>query len=82
MMQDISASSNLENNIDHPIGALLYTISLMHCMTVSLAEDGEGLGTMWGRETAERMLREAGFTNIHMRQLPHDIQNYFCIARL
>ena len=30
-------------------------------MTVSLALGGDGLGTVWGEQTAERMLREAGF---------------------
>jgi 2-polyprenyl-3-methyl-5-hydroxy-6-metoxy-1,4-benzoquinol methylase len=81
LMQDIAASSNLENNVDHPIGTLLYTISFMHCMTVSLAADGAGLGTVWGRETAQRMLNDAGFSQTEMTQLEHDFQNYYCIAR-
>jgi cyclopropane fatty-acyl-phospholipid synthase-like methyltransferase len=50
LMQDISGTSHLEEDIKHPIGAFLYTISCMHCMTVSLAQDGEGLGAMWGEE--------------------------------
>ena len=40
----------------------LYTISTMHCMTVSLAYEGEGLGTVWGRQKAEKMLVAAGFS--------------------
>lgn len=47
LMQDISASSEPHKNIDHPMGTLLYTVSTMHCMTVSLAQGGLGLGTMW-----------------------------------
>ena len=35
LMQDIRASSRVENNMDHPIGPFLYAISTMHCMTVS-----------------------------------------------
>jgi hypothetical protein len=31
-----------------------------HCMTVSLADGGMGLGTMWGEQTARKMLGEAG----------------------
>ncbi|MDQ3361325.1 MAG: class I SAM-dependent methyltransferase, partial [Actinomycetota bacterium] len=50
LMQDIAGSSHLHNNMDHPLGPFLYTISTMHCMTVSLAQGGEGLGTMWGEE--------------------------------
>jgi 2-polyprenyl-3-methyl-5-hydroxy-6-metoxy-1,4-benzoquinol methylase len=46
LMQDIRASSHLEQNMDHPIGPFLYAISTMHCMTVSLSQSGKGLGTV------------------------------------
>ncbi len=81
LMQDIAASSHIYKNIDHPIGPFLYTISCMHCMTVSLAQNGAGLGAMWGKELACEMLEEAGFTTIEIKQLPHDFQNYFYIVR-
>jgi len=77
LMQDIRASSRLENNLDHPIAPLLYTLSTMHCMTVSLAQGGAGLGTMWGEELALSMLEEAGFDQINVNQLDHDFQNNF-----
>ena len=55
----------------------------MHCMTVSLAYNGEGLGAMWGQEKALEMLAEAGFTNVEVKSLPHDLQNdyYICTKR-
>jgi 2-polyprenyl-3-methyl-5-hydroxy-6-metoxy-1,4-benzoquinol methylase len=81
LMQDILASSHLEKNIENPIGAFLYTISTMHCMTVSLAQGGAGLGTCWGRELAERMLHDAGFNEVTVEKLPHDDMNYYYIAR-
>jgi len=59
-----AASSTLAENLDHPIGPFMYTVSCMHCMTVSLAEGGMGLGAMWGEQTAQKMLSEAGFTAI------------------
>ena len=46
---DMAGSSYVENNIDNPMAPLLYTFSIFHCMTVSLAQGGEGLGTAWGR---------------------------------
>jgi len=49
LIQDISASSKSEENMENPLGPTLYTVSTMHCMTVSLAYNGEGLGTVWGR---------------------------------
>lgn len=75
LMQDIAASSNIVGNIDHPLGPTIYTISCMHCMTVSLAQGGMGLGAAWGREKALEMLREAGFRQIEVRQLEHDVMN-------
>jgi 2-polyprenyl-3-methyl-5-hydroxy-6-metoxy-1,4-benzoquinol methylase len=81
LMQDILASTHLENNLDNPIATFLYTISTMHCMTVSLAQGGAGLGTCWGRELAEKMLAEAGFRDVTVEKLPHDDMNYYYIAR-
>lgn len=81
LMQDIRASSHLENNRDHPIAPLMYTLSTMHCMTVSLAQDGAGLGTMWGEELATEMLRQAGFDEVSVNQLDHDFQNNFYVMQ-
>jgi len=81
LMQDISGSSQVQKNREHPIGPLLYTISCMHCMTVSLAQGGMGLGAMWGREKALEMLREAGFSEVELKSLDHDIQNCYYIVR-
>ena len=81
LMQDIRTSTHLENNADHPLGPFLYTISYNHCMTVSLARDGAGLGTCWGRELAEQMLCEARFAEVAVYQLDHDMMNDFFVAR-
>lgn len=79
LMVDIRASSHLENNLEHPIAPLLYTLSTMHCMTVSLAQDGAGLGTMWGEELATEMLHTAGFSRVEVNHLEHDFQNNFYV---
>lgn len=81
LMQDIAGSSRLEKNFDHPIAPLLYAVSCMHCMTVSLAEGGLGLGTMWGEELALEMLAEAGFGDVEVHRLEGDIQNSYYVAR-
>ncbi len=81
LMQDIAGSGHVHNNLDHPIGPFLYTVSCMHCMTVSLAYDGEGLGAMWGEEKALEMLAEAGFAKVEVKHLSHDIQNQYYICR-
>jgi len=80
LMQDIAGTSHVHEDVEHPVGTFLYTISCMHCMTVSLANDGAGLGAMWGRETARRMLHEAGFANVGVKSLPHDVINDYYTA--
>lgn len=81
LMQDIKGSSHVHKNLDHPLGTLLYTISCMHCMTVSLAQDGEGLGAMWGEEKTREYLERAGFRSIETHELDHDIQNNWYVVR-
>jgi ubiquinone/menaquinone biosynthesis C-methylase UbiE len=78
-MQDIDLHTHVEGNLEHPLGTLLYTVSCMHCMTVSLAYGGAGLGATWGVELAQQMLREAGFRSTRIERLPHDIQNCYFI---
>jgi hypothetical protein len=81
LMQDISGSSQVHNNVGHPLGTLLYTVSCMHCMTVSLAQGGEGLGAMWGEEKTREYLGKAGFRHIETHRLAHDIQNNWYVVR-
>ncbi|MFG6101925.1 class I SAM-dependent methyltransferase [Leptothoe sp. EHU-05/26/07-4] len=81
LMQEIQASSNLEDNLNHPVGPLLYSISCNHCTAVSLAAGGPGLGAMWGQELALEMLQAAGFSNIEVQQLENDFQNTYYLAR-
>jgi len=81
LMQDIKGSSQVYKNIDHPLGTFLYTVSCMHCMTVSLAQGGEGLGAMWGEEKTREYLTRAGFRSIAKHELAHDIQNNWYVVR-
>ena len=71
-MVDIAAGTKLAENLDHPMGPFLYTVSLMHCMPVGLVDGGNGLGMMWGREKAVEMLGEAGFERVEVLAVPDD----------
>jgi SAM-dependent methyltransferase len=77
---DIGASSDLSKNLEHPLGPFLYTVSTMHCMTVSLALDGMGLGTAWGEELTLSMLADAGFGRVDVKHVDGDILNNYYIA--
>ena len=81
LMQDIRGHTHVHGNIGHPIGTFLYTVSCMHCMTVSLAQGGEGLGAMWGEERTREYLARAGFGTVETHTLAHDIQNNWYVVR-
>jgi len=78
---DIQASSNLEENMQHPLAPMLYGVSTLHCMTVSLALNGEGLGTVWGEQKARELLTEAGFKRIDVEHVEGDIFNSYYVCR-
>jgi SAM-dependent methyltransferase len=78
---DVAASSDVADNATHPAGPLLYTYSTMHCMPVSLALNGAGLGSVWGEQLALRMLAEAGFGDVDVRRVDGDIINNYYICK-
>jgi SAM-dependent methyltransferase len=80
LMVDIKASSQLEDNVGVPLATYIYTVSTMHCMSVSLAFDGAGLGTAWGRQLALTMLGDAGFKDVQVEEIDTDPINYYYIA--
>lgn len=61
---DINASHRLEDNAG-PLGAYFYGVSVLYCMTTSLASGGAGLGTCGFNEyTVRKMCSEAGFGTV------------------
>lgn len=80
LMWDVAASSHVHGNRDHLLGPFLYSVSCMHCMTVSLAQGGVGLGAMWGQEVAERMLADAGLGDFQMHRIEEDPVNCCYVA--
>jgi SAM-dependent methyltransferase len=78
---DVAGSSNVEENLENPMAPMLYSVSTFHCMTVSLALDGAGLGTMWGEQKANEMFGEAGFTSVETTRVPEDILNVYYVCR-
>jgi len=80
-MVDIAASSHLAENKDHPMGPFLYTVSLLHCMPVGRVNGGRGLGMMWGRQRAVKMLQEAGFKEVQELDIPDDPFNLHFLCK-
>jgi hypothetical protein len=81
LMQDIDSASDVADNLDRPLAPFIYTISCMHCMTVSLAQGGDGLGAAWGEQLALAMLKDADFHDVATHRLEHDIMNLYYVCR-
>jgi 2-polyprenyl-3-methyl-5-hydroxy-6-metoxy-1,4-benzoquinol methylase len=81
LMVDIKGSSHLEDNVGVPLSPYLYTFSTMHCMSVSLASGGAGLGTMWGQQLTVSMLADAGFSDVTVQEIESDPVNNYYVAR-
>ena len=80
LMADIAGSSNLEENLENPLAPINYAVALTHCMTVSLALGGEGLGNMWGEQTTVAYLQAAGFRDVEVKKVEGGILNNFYVC--
>ena len=69
LMVEPHMQTNLEDNIGNPMAPMMYATSTLHCLTVSLAEGGAGLGTCFGEQKAIELLADAGFGEVAV--LPH-----------
>ena len=74
-------SSNLADNLDHPLGPMLYAVSTMCSLPASLATNGGALGAMWGEERAHQMLAEAGFAPVTVCKLSGNAGRNCFVAR-
>lgn len=82
LMQDVGGSCHVHRNKAHPMATFLYAVSCLHCVSVSLANGGPGLGAMWGVETAKALLAFAGFADVRVEHLEHDILNAYFVCRV
>jgi SAM-dependent methyltransferase len=81
LMMGIKAASDLEDNLDNPAAPWLYGVSTLHCMTVSLARGGAGLGAVWGERVARQLLADTGFVEVTVHEVPDDPLNLVYVAR-
>ncbi|XP_041465054.1 uncharacterized S-adenosylmethionine-dependent methyltransferase Rv2258c-like isoform X1 [Lytechinus variegatus] len=61
-MIDPDCNTKQSRNASNEYFSRLYTMSLFHCLPISLFSEGSvGLGTCWGRDKATQFLKAAGF---------------------
>ncbi len=83
LVKDVRCQDTLRENLAHPMGALLYGISIGFCMSSSMAKpDGAGLGTLgFSANTAKAMTEAAGFTQFRVLDYDGDPLNAFYEVR-
>lgn len=65
-----------------PIASLLYGFSLLYCMTTSLAQGGEGLGTLGLPESSLRRLAgKAGFGHVRRVEMDNPFNTLYELTR-
>jgi len=81
VMKEPHAADALEDNIGNPLAPILYAVSTLHCMTVSLAHGGAGIGTMFGEGLARQLLADAGFVDVAIQPAPGDPADALYVSR-
>jgi SAM-dependent methyltransferase len=80
LWSEARASDRLEENLG-PQGRTMYAASTMHCMTVSLAQGGEGLGSVIGEQKAQTLAEEAGFSRFAKLPVDNPVHQIFALRR-
>jgi 2-polyprenyl-3-methyl-5-hydroxy-6-metoxy-1,4-benzoquinol methylase len=76
---DINCSERLEENAG-PLGAYFHGASIMYCMTTSLANDGEGLGTLGLHPLKlSELAAEVGFTDVFQAPMDNPFSNLYAL---
>ncbi|MGN6792142.1 MAG: class I SAM-dependent methyltransferase [Streptosporangiaceae bacterium] len=69
-MREPCAADTLAGNLANPMASVMYSASTLHCLTVSLAHGGAGIGTAFSERHARQMLADAGFAAPDVRPAP------------
>ena len=78
---DVNCSDKLEENTG-PLGSLFHGISILYCMTTSLAAGGAGLGTLGLHEHKLRELAAVvGFRDIRRAPIENPFNNLYELRR-
>ncbi|MGH2555064.1 MAG: methyltransferase domain-containing protein [Actinomycetota bacterium] len=79
LIVDINGAATPEENYDHPLGGLLYSISVLDCLACSTWEEGgAALGTLGLPEpVARKMTAEAGFSRFAVRDFGNPLNAFY-----
>jgi hypothetical protein len=76
VMVESAATGDLTADTARPGALLSYASSVGHCMQVSLAAGGRGIGNQWGRDAVLADLARAGFGKVAPYDSPAGLTVY------
>ena len=77
LMVEPKIEDRLEEAVDNPFAPMMYGISVLHCLTQSLAHDGAGLGACWGEAQARQLVQAAGFGHFATLDIRSPVQSFY-----
>lgn len=77
LMVEPRAADRVHDNAANPFARFLYGISCMHCVPVSLAQGGPGLGACWGETRARLAAQEAGFSSFAVLPIKSPVHAFY-----
>lgn len=80
LWSEADAADRLEENLN-AVGRTMYGASTMHCLTVSLAHRGEGLGSVIGEKLGRELGQEAGFSNFERLAVKNPYHQIFVLRK-
>jgi len=80
LMVEPKVGERLHDNAANPFARMLYGISCLHCVPVSLAQGGPGLGACWGEARARRLAAESGFGRFAVLPIKSPVHAFYALA--
>lgn len=75
-----NVSDDLAENLN-PVGRVFYSISMLQCMTASLAHGGRGYGACMGPAKIRQVAEEAGFKRFEKLPIDNPFNQYFAATK-
>jgi len=77
LMVEPKVAERLTDDANNPFARMLHGISCLHCVPVSLAQGGPGLGACWGEARARRLAGEAAFASFQVLPIRSPVQAFY-----
>jgi SAM-dependent methyltransferase len=80
LMVEPRVAERVDDDVANPFARMLHGISCLHCVPVSLAQGGPGLGACWGETRARLAVLDAGFTRFAALPIKSPVQAFYEIS--